>query len=134
MKNRDSLVLYNIITYCKKINANIERFGDSFEIFLKDDAYQDILSFCIEHIGESVNLFSGEFVKENKEQIPFKKIKSLRNRIAHDYISVNFKTIWRIVKNEIPLLETFCTKKIKEIESQSQNPNDDDPSSSRYRP
>jgi uncharacterized protein with HEPN domain len=52
-----------------------------------------LISFAFEHIGELVKLFTDEFVEQNKDQIPFKKIVHMRNRIIHDYDSVDYLTL-----------------------------------------
>ncbi|MCL1911486.1 MAG: DUF86 domain-containing protein [Leptospirales bacterium] len=36
--------------------------------------------------------------------IPWNKIRGLRNRIVHDYEGVKLEIIWDIVKNDLPVL------------------------------
>jgi uncharacterized protein with HEPN domain len=33
--------------------------------------------------------------------VPFKRIRGLRNRIAHDYGAVDFKIVWAVTQTEI---------------------------------
>ncbi|MDX2110311.1 MAG: HepT-like ribonuclease domain-containing protein [Verrucomicrobiota bacterium] len=42
--------------------------------------------------------------------IPFKSIRGMRNRIAHDYGAVDFKIVWSITQQNIePLVNTLET-------------------------
>jgi uncharacterized protein with HEPN domain len=47
--------------------------------------------------------------------IPFKRIRGMRNRIAHDYGAVDFKIVWTVTQTELePLiaaLETYFKKR-----------------------
>jgi hypothetical protein len=51
MENRDSMVLQYIISYCKKIENSINRYGRSFDIFLNDEDYKQTISFSMLQIG-----------------------------------------------------------------------------------
>lgn len=61
-------------------------------------------------IGEAVARLTDE-LKEKESQIPWAKIKGLRNIVAHDYFGVDAEEVWQIIKNDLPELE----KKIKTI-------------------
>jgi uncharacterized protein with HEPN domain len=117
MKNSDNQVIENIIYFCTKIQTYIERFGHSYEELIEDTAYQDLLSFCLEHIGELVNHLSEEFMKQNEGQLPFRQIIRMRNIIIHNYESVDLSTIWNTTQHDIPVLEAFFTKKLKELQA-----------------
>jgi uncharacterized protein with HEPN domain len=47
-------------------------------------------------------------------EIPFRNIRGMRNRIAHEYGSVNFREVWKVVDHDIkPLiaaLENYFSK------------------------
>jgi uncharacterized protein with HEPN domain len=132
MKKGDTQVLDDIIMYCNKINNTIQKLGVSYKIFIADSIYQDVLCFYLGQIGELAKLFTDEFVKQNEDRIPFKKIVSLRNRIVHDYFSINTDIIWKIINEDIPELESFCRDKL--MNNQNKTDKDDDPGSPRFRP
>jgi uncharacterized protein with HEPN domain len=114
MKNGDAYILLDIISYCKIIYDFIKEYGNSGCILNKDFAYQYSISFCLQRIGGSVNRFSDEFVKRNEGKISLQGFRLLGYQIAYDFSSVDFNTIWEIITNDIPELESFCKNKLKE--------------------
>ena len=56
-----------------------------------------------EIIGEATkNIY--ECLKEHYPDYPFRRVIDFRNRIAHEYFGINFKTIWDIIYYELPKL------------------------------
>ncbi|MDR1676869.1 MAG: DUF86 domain-containing protein [Deltaproteobacteria bacterium] len=94
MKNTDSQIIQHIIKYCSLISSTIGRFGDSFDIFLRDFDYQHSISFCICQIGELTNNFSQDAKELFVGQIPLVQIKGLRNRLVHGYLSIDLRIVW----------------------------------------
>jgi uncharacterized protein with HEPN domain len=117
MKILDISILEHIISHCIDIKNDKIRFGNSFDIFSQDSAYQRLICFSIFQIGELVYHFSDNFLIEYKTRIPFRRIIDLRNRIVHGYLTINFKIIWEITKNEIPELEIFCKEKLEKLQT-----------------
>jgi hypothetical protein len=48
MDRQDIDILKIIISYCKKINASINRFGEQYDIFINDDDYFQSVSMSLE--------------------------------------------------------------------------------------
>lgn len=61
---------------------------------------QDATIFNISQIGEVIKNISEETMN-NYNQIEWKMIKGLRNRIIHDYCGINLKNIWYIVNCDL---------------------------------
>jgi uncharacterized protein with HEPN domain len=88
--------------------------GLSKEAFLEDRTL--ILAFerSLEIIGEATAKLDATF-KEKHSHIPWRKIRGLRNIVAHVYWEVDYDIIWHVVTVEIPglkqqvddLLQTF---------------------------
>jgi uncharacterized protein with HEPN domain len=53
------------------------------------------------NIGEAVGRLSDD-LKEKENEIPWTKIKELRNIVAHDYFGIDAEEVWEIIKNHIP--------------------------------
>lgn len=109
-KNVDEIILQKIIDCCESIAGLIKRFGDNYEIFISDFAFQMSCGMCIIQIGELTNRLSEEFKSENPE-IAWREIKSLRNIHAHEYEKIDFEEIWQILTKDIPDLK-FQLEKI----------------------
>jgi uncharacterized protein with HEPN domain len=133
MKNTDIQIVEHIVKYCSLIASTINRFGDSFELFLNDFDYQQSISFSICQIGELTNHFSQNARKVFFETIPLAQIKGIRNKIVHGYLSIDLGIIWNTAIIRIPELQNFCTEILKNNQNQSSN-HDDDPDSPRFKP
>lgn len=64
----------------------------------------DAILFRITQISESADKISDSF-KINHPEIPWRKIKGLRNHVVHDYGHVDFITIRKTVSEDIPDLK-----------------------------
>ena len=58
----------------------------------------------LEVIGEASRNIP-ESVKEAHPELEWAKILGLRNRVIHEYFGVDLDIIWRIVKDELPVLK-----------------------------
>ncbi|MBU1501706.1 MAG: DUF86 domain-containing protein [Nanoarchaeota archaeon] len=65
---------------------------------------------AVELIGEAAKNLSSSFVKAYPK-VPWKEIIGTRDKLIHHYFGVDLDVIWKIVKEDIPILE----KEIKEI-------------------
>lgn len=86
--------------------AKIKRYtaGLPEKQFLADEKSADAVVRNLEIIGEAANHLPENF-KNLHPQVAWTKIVGLRHRIVHDYFGVDLKIIWRIVRNELPLLK-----------------------------
>ncbi len=109
--DRDCSILKHIIRYCDEIDATATRFGNSYEIFSTDSAYRNACALCILQIGELSGHLSEDFRKTNAH-IPWQQIRGLRNIVAHAYGSVDAKSIWQTIIEDIPALKSFCLQHI----------------------
>ena len=98
-----------IIDYCRRIEDNLTRFGHSYELFQTDYLFQDACCMCIVQIGELVGLLSEE-IKLQNAQIPWRVIKDARNFYVHNYGSIDVKTVWETMTDDIPGLSDACRK------------------------
>ena len=67
--------------------------------------------FNLSQIGELVNKLDKEYVLKCNE-IPWFKMRGLRNRIVHDYEGVNLNLIWEIIDMDIVVLREQLLKLI----------------------
>ena len=66
-------------------------------------------------IGEETKKIDAS-IKEQHAKIPWKLITQLRNRIAHDYRSINPTISYDVVKNYLPPLKKELIEIVKRIE------------------
>ena len=108
----------NYRLYLKDIlNAmeNIEEFveGIDFEKFREDDKTSSAVIRKFEIIGEATKHIPGE-LREKYSQIPWKAMAGMRDRLIHFYFGIDYKLVWRAIKERLPKLISLLKKVIEE--------------------
>jgi uncharacterized protein with HEPN domain len=106
--NKNISILEYILRYCGDITQLVERFGDSIDIFKTDTAFRHACSMCIIQIGELSARLTDDF-KHVYDGIPWKNVKAIRNRFAHNYEGMSVEKTWNTIKQDIPLLSCYCS-------------------------
>jgi len=79
--------------------------GVSFEEFWHNSEKRDAVALRISILGQSAHKID-KTTEAVLPGIPFKSIRGMRNRIAHDYGAVDFKIVWAVTQKEIDPLVT----------------------------
>ena len=109
MSKRGNMEFFqDIVEAINRIQSYIDKMN--YDEFLEDMKTQDAVVRNIEIIGEAVKNISSDF-KEKHEDIEWKKIAGMRDKIIHFYFGVNWDIVWDVIKNKIPNLE----KEIKTV-------------------
>ncbi|MDD2677119.1 MAG: DUF86 domain-containing protein [Methylacidiphilaceae bacterium] len=90
--------------------------GKSEANFMSDDLVQDSVIRNLEIIGEAATKLSSE-LKASYEEVPWREISAMRNRLIHGYISVNLQIVWDTVEKVLPEFEAKVESIQREIES-----------------
>ena len=77
---------------------------DSYEQFFQDNKTIDACLMHLINIGEMVGRLS-EGITCDESVVEWRKIRGLRNIIAHDYFGVDYREIWSIISIHIPKLK-----------------------------
>ena len=105
--NRDRDIIEHILRYCNQVETAHADFGHSKDRFVESTTYQNAVSMCILQIGELVGRLTDDFKTANVD-IPWHKIRGMRNYVAHEYGSIDFEIVWFASTKSIPELQTFC--------------------------
>lgn len=89
--------------------------GISEERFMHDATLQRAFSRSLEIIGEAVKNLPADFTKD-QDQIDWKAIAGMRDRLIHGYFGVDYEIVWDVIKSEIPKLKEQIALIIKELE------------------
>lgn len=100
--DRDASILEHIVSYCEQIELTVDRFGDSYDTFQTDAIYRNAAALCILQIGELVGKLTEDF-RDSHDAIPWRKIKAMRNIVAHSYGTVDSEITWEIIKDGISM-------------------------------
>jgi uncharacterized protein with HEPN domain len=78
--------------------------GVSFDEFWRNSEKRDAVAVRLSVLGEAAHRID-KATESALAGIPFKAIRGLRNRIAHDYGAVDFRIVWAVTQKEIkPLI------------------------------
>lgn len=81
----------------------------SKDAFLEDDTLKRAISRSLEIIGEASKKIPADF-KYKWNNVQWKNMAGMRDRLIHDYHGVNYSIIWDVVKNKIPELQNQIVK------------------------
>ncbi|MBC8416486.1 MAG: DUF86 domain-containing protein [Candidatus Cloacimonetes bacterium] len=83
-----------------------------FDEFTKDKKTINAVIRSLEIIGEASKKVSQE-IKDNNQNIPWKEMAGMRDKIIHGYFDLDLVTIWETVKNDIPPLKPLFENLLK---------------------
>ncbi len=102
MLPRDQASLLDIIEQIRVIRAHLA--GFTREDFMSDLLRQDAVMLRVAIIGEAATRLSNEFRAAHPE-VPWKKIRDMRNFLIHVYDKVDYAKVWDTVQQDMtPLL------------------------------
>jgi uncharacterized protein with HEPN domain len=79
--------------------------GKSEGEFVADLLVRDAVALSVMLIGETSRRLLDD-TRARTPEIPWPAIRSLRNRIAHGYETVDHKLVWQIINDDLPVLES----------------------------
>ncbi|MFN8255597.1 MAG: DUF86 domain-containing protein [Bacteroidales bacterium] len=97
-KRSDILLLDDIVEACGKIEKFVK--GLDYNEFLVDDKTTDAVIRNFEIIGEAANRLSDSIFTEF-ENLNWKQIIGLRNRLIHGYFGVDYQILWNIINENL---------------------------------
>lgn len=101
-KREWKLFMEDIIESIGLIRSYVENMY--FDDFKRDRKTIDAVVRNFEIIGEA-SKFIPEDIRMKYENVDWKGIVGLRNRIAHEYFDISLSIVWHIVTEELPILE-----------------------------
>lgn len=97
--------------------ARVEQYTrDGKSAFLGDIKTQDAVLRNLQTLAESTQQLS-EAVREAHPEVEWRAIAAFRNVLVHDYLGIDLKQVWEIVRNDLPRLKSA-------VESMLQGPAD----------
>ncbi len=106
-ERNDLLIIKDMIEMIEKIESFT--FNMSLAEFRKDAKSIDAVYLNILQIGELANRLSEDF-KDNHTDIDWFRIRGFRNKIAHEYKSLDVDLTYEIIRNQLSGLKIFLEK------------------------
>jgi len=110
--SQDQSHLQDMLTSARQAVSYVR--GQTFEQFWDDAKTRDAVAMRITVIGEAAGKVSQETAAK-APKIPFHQISGLRNRIAHNYESVDFREVWKITQQDLKSLISELEKYIQQL-------------------
>ena len=96
--------LYDILNAINEIESFLSDSPKEFAAYQNDLKTRRAVERNIEIIGEASKNIPTE-IQQSFSDIPWQKLRGIRNRIVHDYFDVDRKIIWFIVTSELTTLK-----------------------------
>lgn len=103
-RNIDKIIVEKMLKWCNQIEEFINRFGNNYDSYVKDMAFQCSTNMALLQIGELTTKLSETF-KEKHDIVPWKLMRAVRNITAHDYESIEYEVMWQTLTEDIPKLK-----------------------------
>jgi uncharacterized protein with HEPN domain len=93
----------------------IEEFikGMDFDEFVKDDKTNSAVVRKLEIIGEASKNIPKE-IRTKYKQVPWTDMAKMRDKIIHAYFGINYKIVWKVIKERLPEIEPVIKKILRE--------------------
>ncbi len=94
----------------------IERYTEGMDMrgFVADAKTRDAVERCLERMSEAAAKL-GEAAPELAPEQPWQQIRSLGNRIRHEYDRLRAERLWEIVKDDLPSLQEACELALEKL-------------------
>lgn len=87
------------IDYLEKVCPGLDQ-----KCFSNDETLKRSFVRSIEIIGEAAKKLPKDF-RAKHDNVPWKRIAGMRDRLIHDYFGVDYAIVWDVVKNKLPELK-----------------------------
>ena len=107
LATKDKGILLQIVKRCNRIDEILSNINK--KEFDSDDNIKELACFNLFQIGELANSLSVDFII-NYNEMPWKQIIGMRNKIVHGYATVEFDIVWDTANDSVPKLKEYCKK------------------------
>lgn len=112
MNDRDVRTLNRALAYCDNVAEFLQKI-DGIEAYRDDFKTQYACDMRAIQLGELVGRLSDE-LKSLYPEIPWVKIRAMRNIYAHDYDNVKIEYVWGTLTKDVPALKIELQKILNE--------------------
>jgi uncharacterized protein with HEPN domain len=97
---------------------NIEEFISdvTFEEFSVNEKTKSAVVWQIQIIGEATKNLP-EAIRNKYNEVPWKYLARIRDKIAHFYFGIDYEIVWDVVKEKFPVIKTFIEKILQDMKN-----------------
>ncbi len=108
------LFVKDILDAIKAVEKFIENL--SYKEFLKDEKTKSAVVWKIQVIGEATKNIP-KSVRDNYEELPWKFMARIRDKIAHFYFGIDYKIVWQVASEKLPEIRPAIEKMQKTLKT-----------------
>jgi uncharacterized protein with HEPN domain len=112
-QRRDKQHLADIEEAIKRIldyTADLE-----YTTFLERPMVQDAVLRNFQVVGEATKKLSDK-IRSSYPDVPWRNIAGMRDKIVHDYIEIEYQTVWDVIQKDLPQILTQIGQILSETE------------------
>jgi len=103
----------DILTAINEIDDFVK--GVTFEDFRKDKKTTNAVIRSMEVIGEAAKNIP-KTLREKYKSVPWTKMAGMRNKLIHEYASVDLEIVWQAIKEDFPSVKQLIAEILKKLE------------------
>ncbi|MBI4826145.1 MAG: DUF86 domain-containing protein [Nitrospirae bacterium] len=103
--------IFDAIQYIKSFMGDM-----TLEEFLSDEKTRSAVAFKVENIGEAAKNIPRE-VRSKYKKLPWADMAKMRDKITHLYFGINYKIVWKVVKEDLPVIELLIEKILNDLKA-----------------
>ncbi|MBI3788425.1 MAG: DUF86 domain-containing protein [Ignavibacteriales bacterium] len=92
--------------------VSFDDFGDNQEKIFAVVKTLEIIGEAARHVPKSM--------RDKYEAIPWKQVTGMRDRMTHEYFSVDLEVVWRTVHEDLPPLRETAKKMLEDLAQQGE--------------
>lgn len=112
MRREYKLFIKDILDAIKDIEEFIGEMN--FDEFYGDDKTRSAVVLKIEIIGEAVKNIP-KAIQAKDRGVRWRDMARMRDKITHFYFGIDYKIVWKVVKEELPKIKPKITKILKDL-------------------
>ena len=108
MNNHDCKTIKKMVEHCDHIIKYMKD-CETIDEFEKNTMLVEAVVFNLVQLGELAHTELSDETKKEMNQIPWKQIYGMRNRIVHGYEDIRLSVVWETAKHDIENLKNSLT-------------------------
>ena len=116
MKRDYSLYIKDILDCIERVEEFV---GDlNFDEFLADDKTSSAVVRKLEIIGEATKNIP-KFITQEYDEIPWKEMARMRDKIIHFYFGVDYEIVWSVIKERLPEIKPTIRQILEDMKKEA---------------
>jgi uncharacterized protein with HEPN domain len=95
--------------------------GMSREAFAADEKTAFAVIRALEIVGEATKRITQE-IRDRYPKVPWRSMAAIRDKLVHDYLTVNLEIVWKTVTEDIPPLLPSLRRVLDEVRQFESSP------------